>query len=148
MQSDATTVEEYLESLPEDRRAELATVRDAVRAHLPDGYEERMQYGMISYVVPPERKADTYNGQPLALVSLAAQKKHLALYLQFAYGPEREAFEQEYATSGKRLDMGKSCVRFRSADDLALDVIGRAVSRVSVDDYIAMHDGAHRARGR
>ena len=86
MQSDAATVQQYLAELPEDRRPTVEAVRQVVLDHLPGGFEEVMQYGMISYVVPLERYPDTYNGQALAMASLASQKRHLSLYLMGVYG--------------------------------------------------------------
>jgi Domain of unknown function (DU1801) len=145
MQSDANDVDQYLDELPEDRRQALTAVRKVVLDHLPAGFEEVMQYGMISYVVPLDRFPSTYNGQPLAVASLASQKRHMALYLMGIYGDEDNQtwLRQQWATTGKKLDMGKSCLRFRSLDDLALDVVGEAIARTSVADLIDQHDRAH-----
>jgi Domain of unknown function (DU1801) len=145
MQSDASDVDQYLDELPEDRRQALSAVRKVVLDHLPAGFEEVMQYGMISYVVPLDRFPSTYNGQPLAVASLASQKRHMALYLMGIYGDEDNQtwLRQQWATTGKKLDMGKSCLRFRSLDDLALDVVGEAIARTSVADLIDQHDRAH-----
>jgi hypothetical protein len=145
MQSDANDVDQYLDELPEDRRQALTAVRKVVLDHLPAGFEEVMQYGMISYVVPLDRFPSTYNGQPLAVASLASQKRHMALYLMGIYGDEGNQtwLRQQWATTGKKLDMGKSCLRFRSLDDLALDVVGEAIARTSVADLVDQHDRAH-----
>src|SRR5919107_235015 len=123
--SKAATVEEYLAELPEERRAVVAAVRDAVRRRLPAGYEERMSWGMISYEVPLERYPTTYNGQPLVYIALAAQKGHYALYLTSpSQDPAQAAWlKAEFARAGKKLDMGKSCLRFRSLADVPLDVL-------------------------
>lgn len=139
MRSEATTVSEYLAELPEDRRRAISKVRAAIRKALPKGYEERMQYGMISYVVPSKRLPQTYNGQPLALASLGSQKNYMALYLNNVYADPsmHEWFTEAYRESGRKLDMGKSCVRFRKLDDLPLEVIGEAVSRTPVEDFVA-----------
>jgi hypothetical protein len=147
MRSDAANVEEYLAELPEERRAAVEAVRAVVLEHLPDGFEETMQHGMISYVVPLERYPGTYNGQPLAVVSLASQKRHLSLYLMGVYGDEREAarFRERWQAAGRKLDMGKSCVRFRRLEDVPLDVVGDAVARVSVDDFVALYERGRRA---
>jgi Domain of unknown function (DU1801) len=120
MRSDAATVEEYLEELPPDRREAIVAVRDIVNAHLPDGFEEGMQFGMISWHVPVARYPDTYNGQGLGIAALASQKNHVALYLMGIYSDEDDAawFKQEWRATGQRLDMGKSCVRFRHQDDI------------------------------
>jgi hypothetical protein len=142
VQSRAVTVEEYLANLPEERRAIIATVRDVVRRNIPDGYREGMAWGMIMYFIPLERYPDTYNGQPLGYVSLAAQKNHYALYLMGAYmdAGRAAAIAAGFAKAGKKLDMGKSCVRFRRLDDLPLDVIGDVVASMPVDEYLRMYE--------
>jgi Domain of unknown function (DU1801) len=146
VRSDAPTVEAYLAELPDDRRPVLEAVRTVVLEHLPDGLEEVVQYGMLSYVVPRERFGSTYNGQPLAGVSLANQKRYLSIYLMGVYGDESaEAWLRERWPTGKRLDMGKSCLRFRRLEDLDLGLIGDVIARTSVDDLIAAHE---RARSR
>jgi hypothetical protein len=148
MKSDAVSVEQYLAELPIDRREAIAAVRDTVNRNLPDGFEEAMGYGMISWQVPLERSGKTYNGQPLTLASLASQKNHMAIYLMGVYGhePDAEWFKARWAETGKKLDMGKSCVRFKRLDDVALDVIGEAIARTSPDDLIAHHNAAHAKR--
>jgi Domain of unknown function (DU1801) len=145
MRSDAADVDSYLAELPDDRRDALGTVRQVVLANLPAGYEEVMQYGMISYVVPLERFPETYNGQPLAVASLANQKRHMALYLIGVYGDEGNQawLKERWAATGKKLDMGKSCLRVRRPDDLALHIVAEAIARTSVDDLIAQHERAH-----
>ncbi|HEY3493746.1 MAG TPA: DUF1801 domain-containing protein [Polyangiaceae bacterium] len=150
MQSKAASVEDYLAELPAARKKELSAVRSAVKKHLPKGYTETMQYGMISYVVPLSVYPEGYlnnPAQPLPYISLAAQKNYFALYLMNVSGnAELEGrFRAAYTKSGKKLDMGKSCVRFQSAADLALDVIGATVASTSVDDYIARYE---QVRGR
>jgi hypothetical protein len=153
MKSDAKTPTEYLASLPAERRKDLAAVRSVVRKNLPKGYVETMQYGMISYVVPLKLYPAGYLGKkdvPLPYVSLAAQKSHLALYLMNVYGhPALEHwFKAAWSKSGKKLDMGKSCVRFRSLDDLPLDVIGEAVARTPVERFIATYEASRRRSRR
>ena len=105
-----------------------------------------MQYGMIGYYIPLERYPVTYNGQPLGVAALASQKRHLSLYLMGICGDDGESswFRKRWAQTGKKLDMGKSCVRFRRLHDLALDVIAEAIARTSVDDFIAAYE---RGRG-
>jgi hypothetical protein len=143
--SRASTVDAYLSELPEDRRSALAHVRSVIRKHLPRGFAETMQYGMISYVIPLSDYPDTYNGQALTVAALASQKNYMAVYLMGLYSsPElRTWFEAEYAKSGKRLDAGKSCVRFKRLDDLALDAVAVAIEHVSVADLIAQSVAAH-----
>ena len=147
--SAARTVEAYLAELPAAKREVVATVRDTVRRALPDGYVEQMAFGMIGYVVPLDRYPATYNGQPLSYVALAAQKRHYALYLTCAYqDPAQErALREAFASAGKRLDMGKSCLRFASIDDLPLGAIAAFVAATPVDLFIAQHEAA-RARMR
>lgn len=137
-----STAEEYLETLPPERRAELAAVREVVLRHLPEGYEETVNWGMITYELPLARYPGTYNKQPLMYAALAAQKNHLALYLNSVYqSPERaRALEKGFADAGKRLDMGKSCVRFKKADSLALDAIGDAVAGAPPEQFIAEYE--------
>lgn len=134
----ATTVKDYLAALPDDRRKVLAKVRSVIRKHLPKGYEEKLTYGIISYQVPLKTLPDTYNGQPLCYAALAAQKHHNALYLMCAYGSEkqRSALEDAFTKAGKKLDMGKSCVRFHDADDLPLPAIGKLIASVPPAKYI------------
>jgi hypothetical protein len=141
----AGTVEEYLERLPEERRAVVAAVRDVVLRHLPPGYQERIGWGMISYDVPLERYPTTYNGQPLCYAAIAAQKNHYALYLLGAYGDPAvaEALRDGFARAGKRFDMGKSCLRFKALADLPLDVVGRTIAAVPPERMIAFHEASH-----
>lgn len=134
------TVDEYLAAQPDDRRQALATVRGVILDHLPPGFEEAFQYRMISYVVPLARYPDTYNGQPLAVASLANQKRYMSVYLMGVYGGAQDWFRERWAATGRKLDMGKSCLRFRSVDDLALDVLGEAIARTSVDEFIAAYE--------
>ncbi|GLZ34705.1 hypothetical protein Lesp02_68920 [Lentzea sp. NBRC 105346] len=133
---------EYLESLSDAQRDEVSLVRDVLLARMPAGFEEGMQWGMITWSVPLSVSGKTYNGQPLGYVSLAAQKNYLSLYLMGVYGAREDAFRSAYAGSGKKLDMGKSCVRFRRASDLALDVIGDEVAGTSVEEFVERHRSA------
>ena len=141
MQSKATTVRQYLDELPVERRAAIEAVRRVILDNLPEGYEEGMQYGMIGYYIPLERYPDTYNGQPLCYAALAAQKNHCAVYLTAAYADAKVAksIADGFRKAGKKLDMGKSCIRFRAADDLPLDVIGKAVAAVPPDAFVKQY---------
>jgi hypothetical protein len=147
VKSTASTVEEYLDSLPADRRTVVAAVREVVLRHLPAGYQETMCWGMISYGIPLEVYPRTYNGQPLGYAALAAQKNHYALYLMAVYGdPAREARLREgFTQAGKKLDMGKSCVRFHRLEDLPLDVIGEVIASTPPDKLIASYERSRRA---
>jgi hypothetical protein len=135
-------VSEYLAALPPERRAVLEAVRAVIRANLDPAVEEGMQYGMIGYYVPHRIYPAGYHcdpRQPLPFAGLASQKNHMALYLMGVYGsPADEVwFRQAWLQTGKKLDMGKMCIRFRKLEDVPLDVIGAAVARVSAQDYIA-----------
>ena len=143
--SKAATVAEYLAALPEDRRADVQQVREVILANLPDGFEECMQYGMIGYAIPLERFPDTYKKQALGVAALAAQKRHISVYLHGLYAdPElTEWFVKAYTQTGKRLNMGKSCVRFPRAEAAALDLIGEVIARVTPDQLIAQHEASH-----
>jgi uncharacterized protein YdhG (YjbR/CyaY superfamily) len=142
--SKAATVEEYLQELPEDRRAVVSAVRDVVLRNLPEGYRETMAWGMISYGIPLERYPDTYNKQPLGYAAIAAQKNYYALYLMTPYMDDRQEqqLREAFAAAGKKLDMGKSCVRFRKLDDLPLDEIGRIIAATPPDAFIAQYEAA------
>ena len=142
--SKAATVEQYLAELPDDRRAEIEKVRDAVNAALPAGYCEGIGYGMIGWVIPLADYPDTYNKQPLAYAGLAAQKNHNSLYLNCVYAsPERtERLKAAFAEAGKKLDMGKSCIRFKSAGELPLDVIGDEIASTSPQQFIRIYEEA------
>jgi hypothetical protein len=146
VKSTATTVEEYLEELPEERRAVVAGVRDVILRHLPEGYRESLNWGMICYEVPLERYPDTYNKQPLGYAALAAQKNGYSLHLMCAYqDSEQERLLREgFASAGLKLDMGKSCVRFRKLEDLPLEVIGRAVASTTPEQFIATYEASRR----
>ena len=146
--SAATTVDNYLAALPADRRAAIARVRDIVNANLPDGFAEGMQYGMISWFVPLTRYPDTFNGHPAAVASLASQKQYMSLYLMTVYGdkPTEKWFRGAFVAAGKKLDMGKSCVRFKTIESLPLDVIGQVIARVSLDAFVAKCKAARSTR--
>ena len=138
MQSKAKTVDEYLAELPADRREAVSTVREQIIANLPEGYEEALNWGMITYQVPLETFPDTYNKQPLMYAALASQKNHMAVYLMGIYMSEQDQreFEESYRATGKRFDAGKSCVRFKKLDDLPLDLVGEAIAKYDVDEFI------------
>ena len=147
VQSRAKTVKAYLDELPADRRKEIAKVRSVVRRNLPKGYREAMGFGVICYEIPLERYADTYNKKPLGYAGLAAQKNFHTLYLMGAYGDpkQRKRLEVAFRESGKSMDMGKSCLHFRKADDLPLDVIGEIIASMPPDRMIELYE---KARGK
>jgi hypothetical protein len=150
VRSAASTVNAYLRGLPADRRAVVSAVRDAIRTHLPMGYMESMRWGMISYEIPLERYPDTYNGQPLLYAALAAQKHYYALYLMCVYqDPKLERLLRDgFARAGTKLDMGKSCVRFRKIEDLPLDTVGRIVAGTPPDQFIARYERVRKSAPR
>ena len=153
--SKAATVKEYLDGLPPARREVIETVRDVILRNKDRDIEEGMYYGMIGYYVPHRIYPPGYHVDPkvpLGYVALAAQKNHYALYLGGLYcgcgldvkdrTPDARWFIEEWRKTGKKLDMGKSCVRFKKLDDLPLDVIGKMVARISVKKYVAMYEKA------
>ncbi len=141
-----STVAQYLRLLEPERRAVLSKVRQTIRRNLPKGYQESMGYGVITYAIPLKRLPDTYNGQPLCYAALAAQKNYFALYLMRAYGDKKQAawIAREFKKRGKKLDMGKSCIRFKRLDDLPLDVIGEAIASTPAEAYIDVYERSRR----
>jgi uncharacterized protein YdhG (YjbR/CyaY superfamily) len=151
--SKAKTVDEYLTELPPERRAAIQAVRTVIVKNLDKDYEEGMQYGMIGYFVPHSVYPAGYHcdpKQPLPFAGLASQKNHMALYLMCIYGSTDQAqwFRSEWAKTGKKLDMGKSCIRFKKLDDLPLDLIGKAIARVPAKKYIAYCESALAKSGK
>ena len=149
----ASTVAQYLAALPADRRAALSAVRKAINENLPDGYEEGMQFGMIGWYVPLSMYPAGYGENPkvpLPLVALASQKSGMVLHFLCFYGHPTLStwFVSEYQKSGKKLDMGKGCVRFKKLEDLALDVVARTVARVSVEEHMANYRAARALLGK
>ena len=146
--SKAETVADYLSSLPPDRRAEVERVRDMVNAALPPGYEEVMAYGMIGWILPLRAYPDTYNKQPLTYAALAAQKNAYSLYLTCAYADPAAAkrLQDAAAAKGRKLDMGKSCIRFKHADDLPLKAIAADIAATPPDEFIALYEKARGIR--
>ena len=144
--SAAKTVDDYIADLPPERAVVVATMRDFVNAHLPPGYREEMAFGMIGWGIPLSRYPDTYNQQPLGYVALAAQKHAYSLYLMgiYADGEHEQALRDAAAAEGKKLDMGKSCLRFKRPDDLPLQAIGKLIASVPVDDYISLYEASRR----
>jgi len=146
VRSAAATVEEYLLELPRDRMEGIQAVRQVVLDNLPPGYVETMNWGMITYEIPLDRYPKTYNKQPLMYAALASQKRHMAVYLMCVYSHEesRTWFEERYKASGKKLDMGKSCVRFRRVEDLPLDLIAETIAGTSVEEYIKFYEASRK----
>jgi Domain of unknown function (DU1801) len=138
-----TNPDEYVAQLPDDRREVIAAMRKFVRKHLPRGYVESVSYGMLCWGIPLEQYPDTYNGQPLGYVALAAQKNYYALYVPTYMDPQKDAeFREEFEAAGKKLDMGKCCVRFRKIDDLALDAVGKMIASTPPKRHIEIYEAS------
>ena len=138
MKSTATTISDYLADMPPERRTAIEKVRKTILAYLPEGYEETLNWGMITYQVPLEVYPDTYNKKPLMYAALANQKNHMGVYLTGIYMDEDlyQDFEKKYRETGKRYDIGKSCVRFRKLEDLPLALIGESIAAIDMDEFI------------
>ncbi len=140
--SNAKTVAEFLKQLPPERRKPLSAVRKIVRENLPKGFKESIGWGAITYAIPLKDYPDTYNGQPLCIAALSAGKNYCSLHLMAAYGDPktRRWLGDAFRKSGKKLDMGKACVRFKSVDDLPLDAIAAVIAKVSPEQYIRTYE--------
>ncbi len=146
MQYDAKSVEEYIAALPEDRKPIVEKLRNVILENLPEGYEEQLSYGMIGYVVPLSRYPKGYHakeGEPLPFLSLASQKNYIALYHMGLYGKPmlEEWFVKEYADRvPTKLDMGKSCIRFKNPVHIPYDLVAELCQKMSVDEFIAIYE--------
>jgi hypothetical protein len=146
MQSKAVTPQKYMAELPADRREAMTKLRDAILKNLPKGFEETMQYGMLSYVVPHSLYPAGYHCKPadaLPFISLASQKNNISFYHMGMYAmPELlQWFTAEYPKQAKgKLDMGKSCVRFKKMDDIPYKLIGDLVKKVKVKDWVDCYE--------
>jgi hypothetical protein len=145
MQSKATSPEEYIESLPEDRQEIISKIRKVLLKNLPKGFKEVMSYGMLGYVVPHSIYPDGYHCDPklpLPFISLASQKSHIALYHMGLYGGKHlEWFQKEWQkVSPKKLDMGKSCIRFKKAEDVPIELIGRLAAKITPSEWIEVYE--------
>jgi hypothetical protein len=145
-----TTVAAYLESLPPDRRATISTVRTLVNARMPKGYSEFMSAGIIVWGIPLAEYPDTYNGHPIWYTALAAQKNYSTLYLMACYGSNElmTRLESAYKKAGKKFDMGKSCLHFKTPDDLVSDAVGDVIAAVPPKTYLAMYEKSHPPKKR
>jgi len=150
MKSTAKTIKEYLAEMPEDRREAVKKVRETILKSLPEGFEEALNWGMITYQVPLEVYPDTYNKKPLMYAALANQKNHMAVYLTGIYMDEdlNQDFEKKYRKTGKRFDVGKSCVRFRKLEDLPLELISESIGAIGMDDFIERTKGLSARRAK
>ena len=150
MQSKATTPEQYLSELPEDRKEAMLKLRNAIKENLPQGFEEVLSYGMLGYVVPHSIYPSGYHCDPklpLPFINLASQKNFIALYHMGIYANKNleSWFVSEYPKHVKsKLDMGKSCIRFKKMDDIPFHFIGELAAKVSVEDWISNYEKAFR----
>jgi uncharacterized protein YdhG (YjbR/CyaY superfamily) len=146
----ATTVDAYVASLPDARRAPVLAVLDCIRENIPAGYEEVISWGMPTWQVPLKDYPDTYNGQPFLYAGLANRKGHCALYLSAMSGfPDVEkAFLESFSASGKTLDMGASCVRFKTVDQLDMPSIAAAIRAIPMAECIAHARAARSVKKR
>lgn len=153
MTSKATTVQEYLDELEPDRLEAISALRKVINENLPEGYEEGMQYGMIGWYVPHSVYPPGYHcdpKQPLPYVSVASQKNHIGVYAFCVYGDEevKDWFVEEFKKTGKKLDMGKSCIRFKKLDGIPLELIGEMVAKVPVEQFVANYEASINTSGR
>ena len=154
MQSKATTVEEYLSELSEDRKAPMLKLREAIKNNLPEGFEEVISYGMLGYVVPHSIYPAGYHCTPklpLPFINLALQKNTISLYHMGIYGDKNllDWFVAEYSKHAKsKIDMGKGCFRFKKMDDIPYDLIGELATKISVQDWITFYEQNWKSRNK
>lgn len=150
MQSKATTVEEYMEQLPEERKAAMEKLRKVIKKNLPKGFQECMGYGMIGYVVPHSKYPAGYHcdpKQPLPFMSVASQKNFIAVYNMGIYSSPKllQWFTEAHAkASAKKLDMGKSCIRYKKPEDIPFELIGELAAKITPDEWISMYEKAYK----
>jgi len=140
--STTKTVKEYIEELPEYRRETIEKVRELILKHLPEGYQETINWGMISYEIPLDRYPDTYNNQPLSYLGLAAQRNYNALYLMPVYQDEKleEWLSEEFEKANKKMDIGRSCLKFQTVDDLPIEAITKIIAHQTPDEFIETYE--------
>lgn len=148
MQSEAKTVEEYLQEIPKERAIQVTQVRETILKNLPEGYEEVMNWGMITYQVPLDIYPDTYNKKPLMYAALASQKNNMSVYLSgiYMYEDKAKSFHEAYKETGLRMDIGKSCVRFKKLEDLPLDLIGKTIASIPMEAFVSHVKEIHSTR--
>jgi hypothetical protein len=148
--SAAKTVAQYLKELPAERRTVVGAVRDLVNQHLPPGFVESMNFGMIAWEIPLARYPVTYNKQPLMYAALAAQKNAYSLYLLCAHmdSAAKDVLTAAYAKAGRKLDMGGSCLRFKRYEDLLTEPIAQLVAGSSVEEHIARYEAGREKRSK
>lgn len=146
VKSAATNADQYIAELPDDRREAVATMRAFIQKHLPAGYVETVNWGVIMYVIPLDQYPTTHNGEPLGYIGISAQKNYYALYMlslymaDFAGEGRTEPLRAQFAAAGKKMDMGKSCLRFRSVDDLVLPALADVIASTPPERYIELYE--------
>lgn len=140
MQSSATTMKQYLDELDSERATQIRELVKLVRNNIKPGFIETMRWGMISYEIPLEVSGETYNKQPLNYVAIASQKNYISVYVLgiYANGDDPLEFRSRWATSGKKLNMGKACVRFKTIEDADLPTLAWAIRRLSASQYLKL----------
>ncbi len=146
MTTTATTVQDYLASLTPEQRSVIDPVRSLILTHLPSGFVESINWGMLSYEVPLEIYPHTYNKKPLNYIGLAVQKQYYSLYLMTAYMDKSvyQTLMNAFESAGKKLSLGKSCIRFKKVEDLPLDLIGSIIASHSVESFISAYEEARK----
>lgn len=144
--STSDPVDDYLIPLVEERKEAISMVRNTILENLSVGYEETVQHRMLAYVIPLEAYPVTYNKLPLVYAALASQKNYMSVYLMDIYGDKENErwFVERYKANGKKLDMRKSCVRFKKLEDLLVDRIGEAIARTLLAEYIWVYEASRR----
>ncbi|HCE57256.1 MAG TPA: hypothetical protein DER09_05500 [Prolixibacteraceae bacterium] len=152
MRSEAQTVEDYIKQLPEDRQEAISKLRNVIKTNLPDGFQEEMSYGMIGFVVPKTLYPAGYHctpGLPLPFMNIASQKNFTAIYHMAVYADKElnDWFTAEYPKYTKaRLDMGKSCIRFKKTTDIPFELIGELASKITPEQWIAMYEATFKPK--
>lgn len=141
MATKPATVDEFMDSIPADRRSAMERVRKVILDNLPKGYQESLGMGMLMYSVPLSVLPDTYNGHPLCYAALSSHKSYMSVHLMPLYGDKNaeQRFRSQFKARGKKLDMGKACVHFKAADDLPLDVIGDVIASHPMEKWVSVY---------
>ncbi|MFP2996896.1 DUF1801 domain-containing protein [Spongiivirga sp. MCCC 1A20706] len=152
MQSKATTPEQYINELPEDRKEVISKIRKAIQDNLPEGFQEGMGYGMMAYFVPHSKYPDGYHCDPklpLPFINLASQKNFVALYHSGIYA-KKELYDwwvEEYPKHVKtKLDMGKSCIRFKNMKHIPYELIAELMTKMTADEWISIYEATVKNR--
>jgi len=138
--SKSLTVDQYLVELPPERRNVIKKVREVIKSNIHEGFEEGMDFGMIAYYVPLKKYPNTHNKKPLIYAALASQKDYVSLYLMTVYGKRESDFKKEFKLTGKKLEMGNSCVKFQKAEDLPMDLILKEIKSMSAEEFIKKYE--------